>query len=149
MSLTSTRKSTTVLSMAGSSVSARPSRTFDLKSRSKEFALQIIKLFRTLPRSEEARIIGKQILRSGTSVGANYRAACRSRSKAEFISKISIVLEEADETVFWLELLSQAEITSAITTQGLLTEANELTSIFVSSLRTSKGLDDRSLTSAF
>ena len=82
-------------------------------------------------------------MRSGTSVGANYRAACRSRSKAEFISKISVVLEEADETVFWLELLSQAEITSAIKTEGLLTEANELTSIFVSSVRTSKGLDNR------
>lgn len=142
MSLTDTQMFTIVLNMAGSSVSVRPSRTFDLRTRTKEFALQIIKLFRTLPRSEEARVIGKQILRSGTSVGANYRAACRSRSKAEFISKMSIVLEEADETVFWLELLCQAEITSAIKTEGLLTEANELTSIFVSSLRTSKGLDD-------
>jgi four helix bundle protein len=123
-----------------SSVCIHPNRTFDLKVRTKEFALQIIRLFRTLPRSEEARIIGKQILRSGTSVGANYRAACRSRSKAEFISKISIVLEEADETVFWLELLSQSEISSPTKIEGLLAEANELTSIFVSSLRTSKGL---------
>ena len=136
--------------MAGNSVSVRPSvsirpgRTFDLKMRTKEFALQIIRLFRSLPRTEEARVIGKQILRSGTSVGANYRAACRSRSKAEFISKISIVLEEADETVFWLELLSQAEIISTIKIASLLTEANELTSIFVSSLRTSKGLEEKS-----
>src|SRR5438067_4091822 len=72
-------------------VCAPSNRTFDLKVRTKEFALQVIKLFRTLPRSEEGRVIGKQILRSGTSIGANYRAACRSRSKAEFISKISIV----------------------------------------------------------
>lgn len=130
------------LRMSSSIVSHQPTRTFDLKTRTKEFALQIIKLFRTLPRSEEARVIGKQILRSGTSVGANYRAACRSRSKAEFISRISIVLEEADETVYWLELLSHAEIASPLKLKELLREANELTSIFVSSLRTSKGLDD-------
>jgi four helix bundle protein len=129
--------------MTPSTVSISQSRTFDLKTRTKEFALQIIKLFRTLPRSDEARVIGKQILRSGTSVGANYRAACRSRSKAEFISKISIVLEEADETVYWLELLSHAEIASPLKLKELLREANELTSIFVSSLRTSKGLEDK------
>ncbi|OLE12956.1 MAG: four helix bundle protein [Acidobacteria bacterium 13_1_20CM_4_56_7] len=122
-------------------VCAPSNRTFDLKVRTKEFALQVIKLFRTLPRSEEGRVIGKQILRSGTSIGANYRAACRSRSKAEFISKISIVLEEADETVFWLELLLQSEMSSKIRIEGMLAEANELTSIFVSSLRTSKGLN--------
>lgn len=142
MSLTGTDWLTIVLDMTTSTVSIRQSRTFDIKIRTKEFALQIIKLFRTLPRSEEARVIGKQILRSGTSVGANYRAACRSRSKAEFISKISIVLEEADETVYWLELLSHAEIASPLKLKELLREANELTSIFVSSLRTSKGLDD-------
>jgi len=130
------------LNMVDSSVSVLPIPTFDLKMRTREFAVQIIKLFRTLPRSEEARVVGKQMLRSATSVGANYRAACRSRSKAEFISKISIVLEEADETVFWLELLSHAEIISAVRTEALLKEANELTSIFVSSLRTSKGLND-------
>jgi len=122
-------------------VCAPSNRTFDLKVRTKEFALQVIKLFRTLPRSEEGRVIEKQILRSGTSIGANYRAACRSRSKAEFISKISIVLEEADETVFWLELLLQSEMSSKIRIEGMLAEANELTSIFVSSLRTSKGLN--------
>ena len=131
------------LGVSESSVCIRPNRTFDLKVRTKEFALQIIRLFRTLPRTEEARVIGRQILRSGTSIGANYRAACRSRSKAEFISKVSIVLEEADETVFWLELLSQSEISSKTKIEGLLAEANELTSIFVTSLRTSKGLDGR------
>ena len=129
------------LGMSESSVCIRPNRTFDLKVRTKEFALQIIRLFRTLPRTEEARVIGRQILRSGTSIGANYRAACRSRSKAEFMSKVSIVLEEADETVFWLELISQSEISAKTKIEGLLAEANELTSIFVTSLRTSKGLD--------
>src|SRR5437762_8302316 len=116
-------------------------RPVDLKVRTKCFAVGIIHLYRRLPRSQEAQIIGKQVLRSSTSVGANYRAACRSRSRAEFISKISIVLEEADETVFWLELLLQSEMSSKIRIEGMLAEANELTSIFVSSLRTSKGLN--------
>ena len=69
--------------------------------RTKRFALRILKLFRSLPKTEEARILGRQLLRSGTSIGANYRAACRARSRAEFIAKLGIVLEEADETVFW------------------------------------------------
>ena len=98
-------------------------------------------MYRKLPRKDEARVIGRQILRSGTSIGANYRAACRSRSKAEFIAKLGIVLEEADETVFWLELLLQSKIFSKSKIGNLLAEANELTSIFVSCLRTSKGLD--------
>ena len=98
-------------------------------------------MYRKLPRKEEARVIGRQILRSGTSIGANYRAACRSRSKAEFIAKLGIVLEEADETVFWLELLLQSKIFPKSKIGNLLAEANELTSIFVSCLRTSKGLD--------
>lgn len=72
----------------------------DLKDRTKQFALRVIRLYRALPRHEEARVIGKQLLRSGTSIGANYRAACRGRSKAEFVAKLGIVLEEADETVF-------------------------------------------------
>ncbi len=112
----------------------------DLKTRTKQFALRIVNVYRKLPRNEEARVIGKQMLRSGTSVGANYRAACRSRSKAEFISKIGIVLEEADETVFWLELLLDAKVFPRNKIDDLLAEANELTSIFVTSLRTSKGL---------
>ncbi len=112
----------------------------DLKTRTKQFALRIVNVYRKLPRTEEARVIGKQMLRSGKSVGANYRAACRSRSKAEFISKIGIVLEEADETVFWLELLLDAKVFPRNKIDDLLAEANELTSIFVTSLRTSKGL---------
>ena len=82
----------------------------ELRRRTKKFALRIIRLFKSLPRSSEAQILGKQLLRSGTSVGANYRAAGRARSRAEFSAKIGIVVEEADETVFWLECLVEAEI---------------------------------------
>ena len=113
----------------------------NLKERTRQFALRIIRLFRSLPRKPEARIIGNQLLRSGTSVGANYRAACRSRSRNEFIAKIGIVLEEADETVYWLELLRDAGIIRAEKLSALITEANELTSIFVASLRTAKGIN--------
>jgi len=83
------------------------------KVRTKEFALRVLRLFRSLPRSEEARILGTQLLRSSTSIGANYRAACRGRSRAEFVAKLGIVLEEADETVFWLELFQEGNIIPA------------------------------------
>jgi len=112
----------------------------DLKGRTGQFALRIVRLFQSLPRNEEARVLGKQLLRSGTSVGANYRAACRSRSRAEFVAKLGIVLEEADETVFWLELLLDAGIVQQSKLSALVKEADELTSIFVTSLRTAKGL---------
>jgi four helix bundle protein len=112
----------------------------DLKARTKQFALRILRLYRGLPAREEARILGRQVLRSGTSVGANYRAACRARSKAEFIAKLGIVLEEADETVFWLELLLEGGIVRHEKLDDLLKEANELTSIFVTSLCTAKGI---------
>jgi four helix bundle protein len=91
-----------------------------------------------LPSSPETRVIGRQLLRSGTSVGANYRAVCRARSRREFISKISIVVEEADETVFWFELLIEAGIVSPKRLQQLLREANELLAIFAASLRTAR-----------
>ncbi len=80
------------------------------KKRTKDFSLRIIRLFQALPKTTEAQIIGKQLLRSATSVAANYRATCRARSDAEFFSKISIVVEEADECLFWIELLQEAEI---------------------------------------
>jgi len=112
----------------------------DLRQRTQQFALRIIRLYRILPGTDEARILGKQLLRSGTSVGANYRAACRARSRAEFIAKLGIVLEESDETVFWLELLVEAGVGSREKVQPLLKEANELTSIFVAYLRTAKGI---------
>ena len=113
----------------------------DLRDRTKRFALRILRLFRELPALEEARIFGRQLLRSGTSVGANYRAACRARSKAEFIAKLGIVLEESDETVFWLEVLLESGIVSREKLVPLVNEANELTAIFVSCLRTSKNIN--------
>jgi four helix bundle protein len=87
-----------------------PSQSAELRERTKQFAIRIVKLFHALPRAEEARVLGKQVLRSGTSVAANYRAVCRSRSRADFISKIAVVTEEADETVCWLELLVESGI---------------------------------------
>ncbi len=110
----------------------------ELKHRTKAFAIRIVKLFRSLPKTEEARIIGRQVLRSGTSVAANYRAVCRARSKAEFISKIGVVVEEADETVFWLEMLVETKIVPAQKLADLLKEANELLAIFAASQRTAR-----------
>ena len=107
-----------------------------LQARTKSFAVRIVKLFRALPRQEEAKIIGRQLLRSGTSIGANYRAVCRARSKKEFISKIGVVVEEADETVFWLELLIECTIVSERKLAELLNEANELLAIFAASQAT-------------
>src|SRR5215472_10603424 len=107
-----------------------------LRDRTKAFALRIIRLFRYLPRSIEVQIIGKQLLRAGTSVGANYRAACRARSRPEFISKIGIVVEEADESVYWLELLVDAGAIREEKLRDLLVEARELTAIFTASQRT-------------
>jgi len=87
-------------------------RARELQDRTKKFAVRIIRAFSALPKTEEARVLGRQFLRSGTAVAANYRAACRTRSAADFISKISVVTEEADETLFWLELLVEAELVS-------------------------------------
>lgn len=109
-----------------------------LKLRSKRFALDVIRLFRSLPRSEEARVLGRQMLRSGTSVAANYRAVCRARSHAEFIAKMGIVVEEIDETVLWLELLGEAGVVSERTLAASLREANELLAIFAASQRTAR-----------
>ena len=109
-----------------------------LKRRTKSFAIRIIKLFRSLPKTEEARIIGRQVLRSGTSVAANYRAVCRARSKAEFIAKVGVVVEEADETVLWLELLVETNIVSEKRLNELLREANELLAIFAASQHTAR-----------
>jgi four helix bundle protein len=110
----------------------------ELKNRSKQFAIRIVKLFRSLPRTEAARIMGKQVLRAGTSVAANYRAVCRSRSKAEFIAKIGVVVEEADETAFWLELLVETEIVRVSRMRSLMSEANELLAIFAASQYTAR-----------
>src|SRR5277367_3021660 len=111
-----------------------------LKLRTENFKLRVIRLYRSLPRTQEARILGTQLLRSSTSIGANYRAACRGRSRAEFVSKLGIVSEEADETVFWLELFRDGNIFPAEKLQDLVREANELVAIFASSVHTAKGL---------
>jgi four helix bundle protein len=111
-----------------------------LKARTKRFALQVIRLCRVLPRNQEASIITRQLLRSATSVGANYRAVCRARSTADFVSKLGIVLEEADETLFWIELLAESGVAQVEKVASVRKEANELVSIFVASLRTAKSL---------
>jgi four helix bundle protein len=111
---------------------------YDLKKRTKEFAKSIIDLCRALPDNREGRRIGDQIFRSGTSVGANYRSACRGRSKPDFSNKLGIVLEEADETLYWLEIIDEKDILKGPLVIQLLREANELVSIFVASLNTLK-----------
>lgn len=93
-------------------------------------------MYRTLPKTEEARIIGKQLLRSSSSVGANYRAACRARSQAEFHSKISIVVEEADESIFWMEVLIEAEVVQKPRIVTLMNEANEILKVTSSARKT-------------
>jgi len=105
----------------------------DLKKRTKRFALRILKLVSALPNTVQGRTVGGQLARAGTSVGANYRAACRGRSKAEFVAKLGIVIEEADESGFWLELIIEGELLRAELVQPLLDEANELTSIMTRS----------------
>jgi four helix bundle protein len=109
-----------------------------LKKRTKEFAKNIILLCRSLPNNREGRLIGDQLFRSGTSVAANYRAACRGRSKAEFVSKLAIVEEEADETMFWLEIIQEMSISNNPLVDDLLKESDEIVAIIVSSIRTTK-----------
>ncbi len=101
-----------------------------MQKRTKEFVLRSIRLFRSLPKTEEARIIGKQLLRSSTSVGANCRAVCRARSQAEYFAKLSIVVEETDELLFWLEILVEAEIMPEAKLGSLMAEVSELLAIF-------------------
>ena len=105
----------------------------DLKKRTKQFALRVLKLVAALPKTLAGKTIGGQLVRSGTSVGANYRAACRARSKLEFIAKIGIVEEEADESAFWMELIIESELLKLHLVQPLLDEANELAKIMASS----------------
>lgn len=105
----------------------------DLKRRTKEYALRIIKLVKALPNTVEGRTIGNQLIRSGTSVGANYRAVCRARSRAEFISKLGVVIEEADESAFWLEIIIQGNVMKKEIVEPLLQETNEIIAIMVSS----------------
>ena len=109
-----------------------------MKLRTKQFAIRIVTVVRSLPRSRDGDVLGKQLLRCGTAVAANYRAVCRSRSHAEFVSKMNVVVEEADETVFWLEMLADTGVVSAEKLELLIREANELLAICAASLRTAK-----------
>ena len=110
----------------------------DLKRRTKRFGLGVIRLVESLPNAPTARTIGNQLLRSGMSVGANYRAACRGKSKADFIAKAGISLEEADECLYWMEMLQEANIVSIEKLKDLMKEANELVAIFTASIKTAK-----------
>ena len=105
----------------------------ELKARTKQFALRVLSLVAALPKTIEGRAIASQLVRCGTSVAANYRSACRARSKAEFVAKLGIVLEEADETQLWLELIVEGKLLSAERVEPLLNEATELVAIFVTS----------------
>ena len=111
-------------------------RNIELSDRTKSFALRVIKLYGALPKRAECEVIGKQLLRSGTSVAANYREACRARTKAELVSKFHIVVQELDETQLWLELLTDAGFVKADRLQPLQKESDELLSIFVASIKT-------------
>ena len=105
----------------------------DLKKRTKQFALRILKIVAALPNTVPGRAIGAQLVRSGTSVGSNYRASCRARSKAEFIAKLGIVEEEADESAFWLELIIEGGLLKKELVKPLLDEASELAKIMARS----------------
>jgi len=110
----------------------------DLKVRTKQFALRIINLVESLPHDMTSNVLGKQLLRSGTSVGANYRAACRSKSTPDFISKMGTVEEEVDESGYWMELLTDSGKIKLAKVSALLQEANELTAIAVASINTAR-----------
>lgn len=110
----------------------------ELKRRTKKFALDVIKLVESFPKTRSADVIGRQLIKSATSIGANYRSACRAQSHAHFISKISIVEEEADESLYWLELALECGLVGKEKVAYLTGEANELTSIFTASRKTAK-----------
>ena len=113
----------------------------ELKDRTKAFAVRIITLTEALPRSKAAQHVGGQLLRAGTAVGSNYRAACRARSPAEFLSKLAIVVEEADESVYWLDVLAESHLVKAGRLGDLQKEANELLAIFAAARKTARGTD--------
>ena len=112
----------------------------ELKARTRAFAWRIIRLAESLPETPTAKVIRNQMLRCGSSVGANYSAACRARSKADFVSKMGIVEEEADETIYWMELLIDADIVKRHRIAELLDEADQILSIVISSIKTAKGI---------
>ena len=113
-------------------------KSYDLRKRTKEFALQIVNLTLALPKNPQVQVIGNQLLRSGTSVGANYREGYRARSPQEFVSKLGICLQELEETIYWIELLEEGKLFAAEKLIDVKKEANELIAIFVSSIKTMK-----------
>jgi four helix bundle protein len=114
-----------------------------LKRRTKQFALDVLRFARGLPVTEDARIIGRQLIRSGTGVASGYRSACRSRSRAEFIARVGVVLDEADESALWLEILDESAVCRTHETRRLIKESNELIAIFAQSSITAKSRVDR------
>ncbi len=112
----------------------------DLLKRTKAYALRVIKAVQALPRNEVAGVIGRQLLRAGTFVGANYRAACRAKSTADFINKLKIVEEECDESIYWMELLTDAGVLPLRRLDALMKEGDELLSIFVSAIKTTRAV---------
>jgi len=110
----------------------------ELKRRTKAFAIKIIRIFESLPQKGAGIVLGRQLLRSGTSVGANYRSACRAKSNADFVAKMGIVEEEIDETMYWLELFIEIGILKAEDVEVILKEANELLAIVVASIKTAR-----------
>jgi four helix bundle protein len=108
----------------------------ELKARTKQFALRAINLCESLPRESASNIIANQLIRAGTSVGANYRAACRARSTKDFVNKLGVVIEESDESAYWMELIIEAKLMPEYRVTGLLKEADELTAIFTASHKT-------------
>ena len=118
----------------------------DLKQRTKDFALRIIRLYAALPKTTEAQVLGKQVLRAGTSIGAHYREAQRAKSDADFINKIEGGLQEAEETIYWLELLADSGIVSAKRLEPLISEADELIKMFVAMVVKVKQKHKRNLT---
>ncbi|MGE5264087.1 MAG: four helix bundle protein [Acidobacteriota bacterium] len=119
----------------------------ELKKRTKQFALRSIQLCNNLPTNRSGHIVANQLIRCSTSVGSNYRSACRARPSADFVSKMGITLEEADESVYWMEIIVESGMQSAKQVAPLLQEGNELVAIFVSSLNTAqKKMKQRSTT---
>ena len=116
---------------------------YELKGRTWKFALPVMKLMEEMPKTTVGRAIGSQPVRSGTSVGTHYRSACQARSKAEFISKPEIVLEEADESGFWLERIIEGRLLKTDRVTSLINESNELTAIFTTSIKSAKGQEYR------
>ena len=111
----------------------------EFKTRTKAFTLRVIRVVEALPKSGTAGVIGRQLLRSGSSVGANYRSACRARSRADFIAKMGIVEEECDESIYWMEVLIESGLIKPVLLDDLMNEAGEILSMVVSSIRTARG----------